>query len=138
MPVNEARRCRSHAFLTLGFFMMVASRTETYVVSNLGSCLFLKLCGFVEESRAEIRDVSETRLKLRLGGSWLRQLLGARTKQYPLDLEILFEQAAEEDDHRPQACVQVIVQDAHLISHQSRFDIAARQVLWQLRSYLMV
>ena len=117
---------------------MVASRTETYVVSNLGSCLFLKLCGFVEESRAEIRDVSETRLKLRLGGSWLRRMLGTGTKQYPLDLEILFEQVAEEQDHRPQACVHVVVHDAHLISHQSRFDVAARQVLWQLRSYLMV
>ena len=62
---------------------MVASRTENYVVSNLGSCLFLKLCGFVEESRAEIRDVSETRLKLRLGGSWLWQLLGTVIWQPP-------------------------------------------------------
>ena len=117
---------------------MAARRTETYVVSNLGSCLFLKLCGFVEESRAEIRDVSETRLQLRLGGSWLGRLLGTGTREYPLDLEIIFETAEEESHERPQARVRVVVQDARLISQADRFEAAARRVLWQLRSCLMV
>ncbi len=117
---------------------MVARRTENYVVSNVGSCLFLKLCGFVEETRAEIRDVSETRLKVRLGDSWLWQLLGVRGEQHPLDLEIRFESETQASHQPPQSQVQVIVQDARLIPHQDHFDQAARRVLWQLRSYLMV
>jgi hypothetical protein len=82
---------------------MVASRTETFLVSDIGNCLMLKLCGFVEECRAEIRDVSENHLRLRLGGSWFQQLLGDGTLGHPLELEILFVPVESETATRPLA-----------------------------------
>lgn len=117
---------------------MVASRTDTYLVSDIGTCLILKLCGFVEQYRAEIRDVSENHLQLRLGGSWLQRLLGDGSLGHPLDLEILFVPAGEESASRPLARVQIVVKDARFLSHSDRFEAAARRVLWQLRNHLMV
>ena len=117
---------------------MVASRTETFVVSNVGTCLLLKLCGFVEEHRAEIRDVSENHLRLRLGRSWLGHLLGSGHPGEPLELEILFAPTHADGDPRPQARVQIIVRDKRILSHPDRFEAAARRILWQLRGHLMV
>ena len=117
---------------------MAASRTETFLVSDIGTCLILKLCGFVEEYRAEIRDVSENHLQLRLGGSWLQRLWGDGTLGHPLDLEILFVPVETATDTRPLARVQVFVKDGRFLPQVDRFETAARRVLWQLRKHLMV
>ena len=117
---------------------MIASRTETYLVSDIGNCLMLKLCGFIEEYRAEIRDVSENHLRLRLGGSWLQRLLGDGRLGHPLEMEILFVPVETESATRPLARVEVLVRDARLLSPADRFETAARRVLWQLRNHLMV
>ena len=118
---------------------MVARQTEAYVISNVGTVLLLKLCGFVEASRAEIRDVSETHVRLHLGGSWLSQLWGSSRQDYPMEIEIHFQPVEAGANHsRPQAFIQITVQDARCVSRQDHFDVAAKRVLWKLRSHLMV
>lgn len=117
---------------------MPSSRTDTYLVSDIGTCLMLKLCGFVEQYRAEIRDVSENHLHLRLGGSWLQRLLRGHAWGDPLELEILFVPVESETDTRPLARVQVVVRNGHYFSSPDRFEVAAHRVLWQLRNHLMV
>ncbi len=117
---------------------MLTSRTDTYLVSDIGTCLMLKLCGFVEQYRAEIRDVSENHLHLRLGGSWLQRLLGSKSLGHPLELEILFVPVESETDTRPLARVQIVVRNTGLLSPSDRFEVAAHRVLWQLRNHLMV
>ncbi len=118
---------------------MVARRTETYVVSNIGSCLILKLCGFVHELQAEIRDVDENRLKLRVGRSWLKQLIGSGSPGRPLDVDIQFAPLEESvDSSRPQAKVEIVVLDRGGFLQPDRFETATQRLLWKLRGHLMV
>lgn len=118
---------------------MVASRTETYVVSNIGSCLILKLYGFVHELQAEIRDVEVNRLQLRVGRSWLKQLLGSGSPGHPLDVDIQIATLDETaDTSRPQAQVEIVVRDRRGFFQSDRFDTATQRLLWQLRGHLMV
>jgi len=119
----------------LGWLILAAVVcTDAFLVSNVGGCLFLKLCGFVEAQRAEIRDVSENHLQLRIGGSPLRSLL--TTSVCPVDLEIRFS-LAEEASHNPQARIEVTIRDKRWLGSEDRFEMAARRVLWQLRYHLM-
>ena len=118
---------------------MVCSRTESYVVSNIGSCLILKLYGVVHELQAEIRDVEENRLQLRVGRSWLGQLFGSGPPGHPLDVEIQIETLDESaDTSHPQAKVEIIVRDRRGFFQSDRFESATQRLLWQLRGYLMV
>jgi len=118
---------------------MVASRTETYVVSNIGSCLILKLYGFVHELQAEIRDVEENRLQLRVGRTWLKQLIGAGSPGHPLDVDIQIATLDETvETSRPQAKVEIVVRDRRGYFQPDRFESATQRLLWQLRGYLMV
>jgi sarcosine oxidase gamma subunit len=108
--------------------------TDEFLVSDVGGCLFLKLCGFVESQRAEIRDVSENHLQLRIGGSSLLSLLAASA--CPVDLEIRFTAAAEAS-RNPQARIEVTIWDKRWLGSEDRFEMAARRVLWQLKYHLM-
>ena len=123
--------------------MTAAVCTDEFLVSDVGGCLFLKLCGFVESQRAEIRDVSENHLQLRIGGSSLLSLLAASA--CPVDLEIRFT-AAEVTAHvsgaggasrNPQARIAVTIRDKRWLGSEDRFEMAARRVLWQLKYHLM-
>lgn len=113
---------------------MATIRTETFLVSDVGGCLFLKLCGFVDAQRAEIRDVSENHLRLRIGGPWLTSWL--KVDAYPVDLEISFA-AADEPARNPQSRIDVTIRDSRWLGSADRFDSAARRVLWQLKYHLM-
>ncbi len=118
---------------------MVASRTETYLVSNIGPCLLLKLCGFIQEQRAEIHDVGDHRLLLRIGSTWLSRLTGSKSPGHPIDLEIRFN-SLEESNHttHPQARVDILIRDRQFFFHADQFESATQQILWQLRGHLMV
>jgi hypothetical protein len=108
--------------------------SDVFIVSDIGGCLFLKLCGFVESQRAEIRDVSETHLQLRIGGSWLSSWLVSAS--CPVDLEIRFT-PSEEPSRNPQSQIEVTIRDSRWLGSSERFETAARQVLWQLKYHLM-
>ena len=114
--------------------MTAAVCTDEFLVSDVGGCLFLKLCGFVESQRAEIRDVSENHLQLRIGGSSLLSLLAASA--CPVDLEIRFTAAAV-TSRNPQARIEVTIRDKRWLGSEDRFEMAARRVLWQLKYHLM-
>ena len=109
------------------------TRSDSFVVSDIGNCLLLKLCGFVDEQRAVIEDVCENRLRLNIGGSPLRALLSS--KACPLDLEIRFRPT--EPGQNPESEVEVTIRDLRWRGQTSRFEAAARRVLCQLKSHLM-
>ena len=113
---------------------MAAIRTDAFLASDVGGCLFLKLCGFVEAQQAEIRDVSESHLQLRIGGNWLRSLLIPTA--CPVDLEIRFSHTEEASPNR-QAQIEVTIRDSRWLGSAERFESAARRVLWQLKYHLM-
>lgn len=109
------------------------TRSHSFVVSDIGNCLFLKLCGFVDAQQAVLRDVSENRVHLNLGGSPIRSLLSPDA--CPLDLEIRFRPS--DPGQNPQSEVVVTIRDRRWRGHTHRFENAARRVLGQLKSHLM-
>lgn len=109
------------------------TRRNSFVVSDIGNCLLLKLCGFVDEQQAVIEDVSENRLSLNIGGSPLRALLSSQA--CPLDLEIRLRPT--EPGHNPQSEVEVTIRDLRWRGQTSHFEAAARRVLCQLKYHLM-
>lgn len=110
-----------------------STRRDSFVVSDIGNCLLLKLCGFVDEQRAVIEDVSENRLQLNIGGSPLRALLSSQA--CPLGLEIRLRPT--EPGQNPQSEVEVTIRDLRWRGQTSRFEAAARRVLCHLKYHLM-
>lgn len=108
-------------------------RSNSFVVSDVANCLYLKLCGFVDSQQAVVQAVSENRLHLTIGGSPIRSLLSR--KACPLDLEIRLRPA--EPGHNPQSEVEVTIRDMRWIGRTNRFEAAARRVLCQLKDHLM-
>jgi sarcosine oxidase gamma subunit len=109
------------------------TRSHSFVVSDIGNCLILKLCGFVDEQQGSVEDVSENYLHLKLGGSQMQSLLSASA--CPLDLEIRLRPV--ESVQNPQSEVEVTIRDRRWVKQTSRFEAAARRVLCQLQYHLM-
>lgn len=109
------------------------TRKDSFVVSDVGDCLLLKLCGFVDEQKAVIEDVCENRLTLNMGGSPLRALLSSQA--CPLELEIQLRPT--EPGQNPQSEVEVTIRDLRWRGQTSRFEAAARRVLCELKYHLM-
>lgn len=106
---------------------------DSFPVADIGGCLFLKLCGFVEAQQAEIRDVSETHLRLRIGstlGAWMSR------STYPVELEIFFH-PLESNSPNPQSQVDVVFRDIRWFRSSERFVESVRRILWQLKYHLM-
>lgn len=108
------------------------------IVSDVGGTLLLKLCGFVLDQAAEIRDVSEHRLTVRLGRSWFGRLMWG--DQHPHRLDIAIEFAAIPMTDRRHTCsrVRIEIRDAQWGAGTVPFDEAVRRVMWKLRSALLV
>lgn len=111
----------------------LSMRRNSFRVSDLGNCLFMKLCGFVDAEHAVVRDVSEDRLQLQVGGSSFRSLLSATA--CPLDLEIRLRPV--EGNGLPESEVEVTIRDRRWRKQANLFETAARRVLFQLQNHLM-
>lgn len=110
-----------------------STRRNSFRVSNVGNCLYLKLCGFVDAEQAVIQEVSEQHLQLQIGGSRLRSLLSSDA--CPLDLEIRLSPVVS--DHLPESEVEITIRDRRWRRHPHLFEYAARRVLFQLQNHLM-
>lgn len=108
-------------------------RRNSFRVSNVGNCLYLKLCGFVDAEKAVIQDVNEQHLQLQVGGSRFRSLLSSEA--CPLDLEIRLRSV--ENDKLPESEVEITIRDRRWRKQPNLFETAARRVLFQLQNHLM-
>lgn len=118
--------------------------TESFTSSDLGNSLMLKLCGFIEDQQAEILNVDEQRLQLRVGRSWLARLWHGVRGHGPLEVTLdIDRQAVRHIDrwrrvHAPHAVVRVHVRPLGRLWRQDAFEACARQVMQRLRRYLIV
>lgn len=108
-------------------------RRMSFRASNIGNCLFIKLCGFIDAEQARVQDVSENHLHLQLGGSRLRSLIS--TKINPLDLEIQLRPV--ESDSLPESEVEVTIRDRRWRQRPFLFETAARRAMLHLQDHLM-
>jgi hypothetical protein len=105
----------------------------SFRASNIGNCLFIKLCGFIDAEQAHVQDVSENHLHLQMGGSRLRSLIS--TKINPLDLEIQLRPV--ENDSLPESEVEVTIRDRRWRQRPFLFETAARRAMLHLQDHLM-
>lgn len=113
-------------------------RIDSYQVSNIGTCLFLKLCGFIDEVRASILNVDEEHLFLKVRPSRWPVWTGEGNGFPHMDIEIRISPVGAAGWRYPQAQIDVIVRDKSWFSNPARFEAASRRLLWKLRGHLMV
>jgi hypothetical protein len=117
--------------------------TECLTTSNVGTTLLLKLCGFIEDQQAEVLDVSEDQLRLRIGRSWFARLWRRAGGHGPLEvtLDIVRSNTRKIDEwrhiHAPHAQVLISVRPLGRFWKQADFQECAEQLVQRLRRYLM-
>ena len=117
--------------------------SDELVTSNIAGTLMIKLCGFVEDQRAQIIDVSEAQLKLRIGYTLFERFWHGISGHGPLQITLDICDGAEEslpEWQQAQArhsTVHVRVEPTGRNWRQDRFEEAANHVLHRLRLYLM-
>lgn len=117
--------------------------TECVSTSNVGTTLLLKLCGFIEDQQAEVLDVSEDQLRLRIGHSWLARLWRRVGGHGPLEvtLDIARSSTRKIDEwrhiHSPHAQIWIHVRPLGRFWKQADFEACAGQLVQRLRRYLI-
>jgi hypothetical protein len=84
--------------------------------------LLLKLIGFIEDERAEILDVSEAHITLRIGQPWFRRWWHGVERRRPLEVRLDF----GEPGHDLQAWQQTR-------AARSAVDVRIRPLTWSFR-----
>jgi hypothetical protein len=69
--------------------------TDRFSACKIGGMLMTKLLGFIEDERAEILNVSESQVTLRLGRPWL-QRVGRKDRRRPIEVCIQFAEPGED------------------------------------------
>jgi hypothetical protein len=72
--------------------------TSQFATCKIGGMLLLKLVGFIEDERAEILEVSEDHIVLRLGQPWYLRWWHGEERRRPLSVRLDF---AEPGDDTP-------------------------------------
>lgn len=117
--------------------------TDSISTSNVGTTLLLKLCGFIEDQQAEVLDVNEDQLRLRIGRSWVARLWRRAGGHAPLEvtLDIVRSNTRKIDAwrhiHAPHAQVLISVRPLGRFWRQADFQECAGQLVHRLRRYLM-
>lgn len=124
----------------------IATVQERIFTTNLGTLLYLKACGFVEEYRGKILEVAEDRLKVRIGGNWLERILSRRPIQKPVDVTLEIKSqvdetlSAEELAKLPSmACAQVdiTIEPKSPVWSAVDFESYSRRMLWAMRKHFI-
>ncbi len=150
-PVNfpETARdppCRRqpHRNLPMAVKMLIKPVTDRFFTANLGCLLFLKSCGFVEDHAAKILDVTENRLKVRVGHTWLERLFFRCSKDRPVDVTLQINRSdevalSEEEKLRLPGIecsrIDVTIVPASRTWKESEFQQFSRKILWSLRHH---
>ncbi len=72
--------------------------TGQFATCKIGGMLLLKLLGFIEDERAEILEVAEDHVVLRLGQPWYRRWWNGSERRRPVSVRLDF---AEPGDDQP-------------------------------------
>lgn len=119
---------------------------ERIFTTNLGTLLLLKTCGFVEEYRGRIIEVTENHLRVRIGGTGLQRLFSRfpLEKAVEVDLQIHHEvNSALSEDERTRlpgiGCSQidVTIRPGTRSWKQADFQNYSRRMLWALRKHFV-
>ena len=118
---------------------------DEFLTSDLESSIALKACGFIGAERAQILDVTEKQLKLRIGQSWLAQLMSKVPERKLIDVAIEFEpdsepKSPEEEIRQPNVAhsrVTVTVAPKSPRWNDREFQEAAHRLLFSLRNHFM-
>lgn len=128
----------------MAFEMLIEPVTDRFFTANLGCLLILKSCGFVEDHTAKILEVTENRLKVRLGHTWLERLFFTCSKDRPVDVTLqvnlndLTGLSEEEKLRLPGVdCsrIDVTIVPASRTWKESDFQQFSRKILWSLRHH---
>jgi hypothetical protein len=117
--------------------------TDRFVSLSVGNILVLKACGFIEAHHARIVDISEQRLRLRLGQFWWERLLrGNSQKAIEIILEIdnsnPGERAARDELYQRRYCtMDVSINPIDGGWTPEDFHWESRRLLWSLRSHFL-
>lgn len=119
---------------------------ERIFTSSLGSLLFLKTCGFVQDHHARILDVTESSLRVRIGGTWLERFLYTGLSHKPIEVELTISREPvntltdEEKMRLPGiACslIDVVITPSSRGWQRSEFEQFSRKLLWVLRQHFV-
>ncbi len=126
--------------------MLIEPVTDRFFTANLGSLLFLKSCGFVEDHTAKILEVTEDTLKVRLGHTWLERLFYQCSNDRPVDVTLrikgndLAELSEEEKLRLPGidcSRIDVTIVPRSRTWKESDFRQFSRKILWSLRHHFV-
>lgn len=120
--------------------------TDRIFTANIGCLLVKKACGFVEDHQARIVEVTENRLRLKIGYSWLERLLYRVRPEPPVEVVLCFQESSlqelseEERIRQPGiGCSQidVTIQPRSSWGRPQDFEQSARRLLWSLREHFI-
>ncbi|WP_437187666.1 hypothetical protein SH668x_001072 [Planctomicrobium sp. SH668] len=106
----------------------------------------MKACGFILDHRAQILDVSETTLRVRLGQKWFEPPLQGNFRKKPMEVRIAIKPYSQtEDPHaiRKNSCtdnywsVTVSIRPLSSRWNSNEFTAEAKRIMMSLRSYFM-
>ena len=124
----------------------IAPVQERIFTTNLGTLLFLKACGFVEEYRGKILEVAEDHLEVRIGGTLLERLFSRFPQEKAVEVilhiqhEVPETVSSEEVSSLPGiACSQidVTIKPGTKSWNESDFQRYSRRMLWSLSKHFI-
>ena len=123
----------------------ISPLTDRFSSLNLGNVLSLKLCGLIAEHQAEILDVEEGLLRLKVGYTRLQRWVYQHAKRLPMELRLEFREqdnADDESDAVSRSRNRYTLVDVALIPlgndwTPERFQQESRRLLWNLRANLI-
>jgi len=119
--------------------------TDRFVSMSVGTLLVLKACGFIEDQKARILDVSETSLRVRTGREWYESYLPRKGSQKPLEIALSIRPLEAMDQfsrHASHPEDRYCVIEARILAgsrswSREEFTLESKRMLWALRSYFM-
>lgn len=119
-------------------------RTTSLVACDNGGTLIMKLLGFMEDQEAQLLDVTEDHLRLRVGRAWWERWWHGMNGHAPLEIRLDIRRAPGEDlppHQRTQASqsrIDVAVRPLSRTWKPDPFQSAAERLMHRLRWHLMV
>lgn len=115
---------------------------DQFVTCTLSNLLMYKLCGFIQDERAEILDVSENHVRLLLGRPWLSRVWNGGERRRPLEVRLDFSEpsgnlAKWQEAHAERAVVDVTIRPRCVSFRKRDFHRRAYSILRNLRLHFV-
>lgn len=142
---NSTSAFRSIMTLIPAFLRRAASAdplptvTDQFLVANVGTTVLLKACGFIEEQGAELVDVGEDFLRLRVGPTSQMGFIPLGGHRGSIDVTIVFRAVddASQGANRFRVNVSVTLRPLSRTVGEEEFQDSARKLLWKLRGHFI-